>query len=186
MHYFCSFPGTSMRQSLGNMSLGHKKVIIRKRNRDWLAGYLPPSQFVEAGKVSLLDLSGKVTTLNLEDVKWICFVRDFQSGETSDPERLIRRTFTSRPRGEGLWLRIQLLDDEFTLEGMAPNNRSLLDPYGLLITPPDTRSNTQRIFLPHSILSAFEVVAVIGISTRKKATPEAQADLFREETLSEN
>lgn len=168
------------------MSLGHKKVILRKRNRDWLAGYLPPTGFVEEGRISLLDPSGKVTTLELRDIKWICFVRDFQSGEMSDPERLIRRSFISRPRGEGLWLRMQLVDDELTLEGLAANNLSLLDPYGLLITPPDTRSNTQRIFLPHGALASFEIVAVIGSTSRKKAViPEGQTDLFREESLPE-
>jgi hypothetical protein len=168
------------------MSLGHKKVILRKRNRDWLAGYLPPTSFVENGKVALLDPSGKVTTLELRDVKWICFVRDFQSGEVSDPERLMRRSFASRPRSEGIWLRMQLVDDELTLEGLAANNLSLLNPYGLLITPPDTRSNTQRIFLPHSTLASLEVVAVIGATSRRKPpSPEGQADLFREETLSE-
>lgn len=169
------------------MSLGHKKVILRKRNRDWFAGYLPPSSFVENGQIALLDLSGKVTTLELRDIKWICFVRDFQSGETSDPERLLRRSFISRPRGEGLWLRMQLIDDDLQLEGIAANNLSLLDPYGILITPPDTRSNTQRIFLPHSSLVALEVVAVIGTASRKKtAVPEAQADLFKEEPIPEN
>lgn len=163
------------------MSVGHKKVILRKRNRDWLAGYLSPMGFVEQGRVPLLDPSGKVVTLELRDVKWICFVREFQSGESSDPEKLTRRVFASRPRSEGLWLRIQLLDDELVLEGLAANNLSLFDPYGLLITPPDTRSNTQRIFLPHSSLASVEVLAVIGTAARRKTTPETQADLFREE-----
>jgi Family of unknown function (DUF6982) len=161
------------------MSVGHKKVILRKRNRDWLAGYLPPVEFVEEGKITLLDPAGKVTTLELQEVKWICFVRDFQSGESSDPERLLRRSFASRPRNEGLWLRMQLLDDDVTLEGLAVNNLSFLDPYGVFITPPDTRSNTQRIFLPRSSLATLEIVAVIGVASRRKTSPEtAQADLF--------
>src|SRR6266571_8128494 len=101
------------------MSSGHKKVIVRKRNRDWLSGYLPPTGFVDQGKVSLLDLHGKVVTLELREIKWICFVRDFQTAEMSDPERLLRRTFAGRPRAEGLWLRLEILDDDSPLEGVA-------------------------------------------------------------------
>jgi hypothetical protein len=169
------------------MSLGHKKVILRKRNRDWFSGYLPATGFVDEGKVSLLEPAGKVITLELRDIKWICFVRDFQSGDASDPERLVRRSFTSRPRGEGLWLRLQLVDDEISLEGLASNNLTLLSSCGIFITPPDTRSNTQRIFIPHSSLQSMEILAVIGTAPRRKAavSSEAQADLFREEIISE-
>lgn len=167
------------------MSSGHKKVILRKRNRDWFAGYLPPLKFVEQGRVAILDPAGKVTAVDLKDVKWICFVRDFQQGEISDPEKLVRRTFVSRPRSEGLWLRLHLNDDEFPLEGLAANNLTLLDPDGLLLTPPDTRSNTQRIFLPHSSIAGLEILAVIGTSTKRKPTPDGQTVLFREESLSE-
>jgi hypothetical protein len=169
------------------MSLGHKKVILRKRNRDWFSGYLPPTGFADEGKVSLLEPAGKVISLELRDVKWICFVRDFQSGDSSDPERLIRRSFSSRPRSEGLWLKLHIIDDEVALEGLAANNLTLLNPHGLFITPPDTRSNTQRIFIPHSSLESMEILGVIGAAPRRKAgAPEAQADLFREEVGSED
>lgn len=170
------------------MSSGHKKVVIRKRNRDWLSGYLPASGFVEKEQISILDLQGKVVTLQLRDIKWICFVRDFQSGDVSDPERLLRRSFAGRPRGEGLWLRLEILEDEAPLEGLAANNLSLVNEEGILLTPPDTRGNTQRIFLPHSSLAAMEVVAVIGGAARRKPSPPAadeQPELFRQESLLE-
>ena len=94
-------------------------------------------------------------------LKWACFVRDFNSGEPSNPERLLRTTFSGRPRLAGLWLRMTLTD-ETVLEGMAANDLTLLDPGGLLLTPPDTRSNTQRIFLPRTSIAELSVVAVIG------------------------
>jgi len=40
------------------------------------------------------------------------------------------------------------LNDGEELEGLAANDRSLLEGSGLLLTPPDTRSNTQRIYVP--------------------------------------
>lgn len=149
----------------------------------WLAGYLPAAGFTRQGNVELLDLSAHRQSVPLPSLKWACFVRDFNSGEPSNPERLLRTTFSGRPRLAGLWLRMTL-KDETILEGMAANDLTLLDPGGLLLTPPDTRSNTQRIFLPRSSIVELSVVAVIGAaaaSPGKRKPPVAdrqQADLF--------
>jgi hypothetical protein len=54
----------------------------------------------------------------------------------------------------------------------------------VLITPPDTRSNTQRIFLPRTSIVELSVVAVIGASAavapkrKPPASAPGQADLF--------
>jgi hypothetical protein len=51
----------------------------------------------------------------------------------------------------------------------------------LLVTPPDTRSNTQRIFLPRSSLRELTLVAVIGapaVKSSRKPPAREQADLF--------
>lgn len=159
------------------MSASRKKAVLRKFSLDWLAGYLPPQGFVEKDEVALLDLAGKVNRIELGDIKWICFVREFNSGEAADPERLIRKSFSARPRTEGLWLRLRLKDGE-ALEGLAANDATLLDAEGIFLTPPDTRSNTQRIFLPRSSIAALEVVAVIGAGKRKPTSP-LQESLFR-------
>ena len=63
------------------MSSSRKKAIFRKFSRDWVAGYLPGENFARAGQVEMLDLDGKVVLLALDDLKWICYVRDFNSGE---------------------------------------------------------------------------------------------------------
>ena len=81
-----------------------------------------------------------------------------------------------------MWLRLTL-KDESALEGMAANDLTLLDPAGLLLTPPDTRSNTQRIFLPRTSIAELSVIAVIGASgatTGRKppASARQQGDLF--------
>lgn len=160
------------------MSSSRKKAIIRKYSRDWVAGYLPMSGFSENGQLELLDLDGKVTRLNLEDVKWVCFVRDFNSGEPSNPERLLRKTFAGRPRSEGIWLRLRMKDNE-QIEGIAANDLSLLENDGIFLTPPDTRSNTQRIFVPRTSIVELEVVAVIAASSKRKAADsELQESLF--------
>ena len=168
------------------MSSSRKKVVLRKLSRDWVAGYIPPADFVRNGKIELLDLAGKVTTYALADLKWLCFVRDFNSGEAGNPERLLRRNFAGRPRGEGLWLRLQLRDAD-TIEGLAANDLSLLEADGIFLTPPDTRSNTQRMYIPRDAITSLEIVAVIGSRGRQKPRPaSAQESLFSSESPPES
>lgn len=164
---------------VATMSSGRKKAIVRKYSRDWVAGYISASGFTHQGALEILDLSGKVLAVSIQDVKWVCFVRDFNSGELDNPERFVRKSYSGRPRGEGLWLRVQLRDGD-ALEGLSENNLGLLDADGFFLTPPDTRSNTQRVWLPRASLAELEVVAVIGAAVRKKskAEDEQQETLF--------
>lgn len=167
------------------MSSSRKKAIIRKFSRDWVAGYLPAEGFVHpngsrVSAVELLGLDGKVTAIELEQVKWVCFVRDFNSGDSMNPERLLRKTFGGRPRTAGLFLRAKLTDGD-VIEGLAANDLSLIASQGVFLTPPDTRSNTQRIWIPAASVAELEVVAVIGAAKTKAAVipqDEAQERLF--------
>jgi hypothetical protein len=163
------------------MPATRKKAIARKFTRDWVAGYLPPENFAHDGVVELLELDGKVVSLALDSVKWVCFIRDFNSGEAANPERLLRKTFAGRPRSEGIFLRLRLTDGDI-IEGLASNDLSLVASDGLYLTPPDTRSNTQRLWIPRTSLAELEVVAVIGGSAKKKPAAtkaeEIQDSLF--------
>jgi hypothetical protein len=163
------------------MSSSRKKAIVRKFTRDWVAGYLPSDGFVHGTAVELLDLDGKVTAIDLGQIKWVCFVRDFNSGEPSNPERLLRKTFAGRPRTAGLFVRAKLTDGD-VMEGLAANDISLIGSQGLFLTPPDTRSNTQRLWIPAASVSELEVVALIGGAPKAKAAvrvaDDAQEKLF--------
>jgi hypothetical protein len=155
----------------------HKKVIVRKLDRDSLTGYVAGSNFVADDKLELLTQSGKVIFIDLREVKGVYFVRDF-----GDTESLGRKTFTTRPRSEGLWIRIEFVDND-VLEGLMPNDLTLLTGEGYLIIPPDTRSNTQRIFVPRAAVSSFTVLSVIGgaVRRRKEAKDTGQVPMFDEE-----
>lgn len=163
------------------MGSTQKKAVLRMHDGNWLAGYLPAMGFIRQGAVELLDLTARRQSVPLASLKWACFVRDFNSGEPANPERLLRTTFSARPRLAGVWLRMTLRDESI-LEGLAANDLTLLDPAGLLITPPDTRSNTQRIYLPRTTITALSILAVIGASAaspkRKPPASTRQADLF--------
>lgn len=169
------------------MSTSRKKAIFRKLSRDWVAGYVPLASFVRDGRVEMLDLDGKVIALDVEDLKWICYVRDFNSGELNNPERLVRKTFAGRPRGEGLFVRARLKDGDL-VEGLAANDATLVASEGVFLTPPDLRSNTQRIWIPKTALEGLEVIAVVGAAKRPRTAPEPRPEAGKpeQEELFEN
>lgn len=165
------------------MGSGRKPVIVRKFSRDWVAGYARAYFGQDAAELEILDVSGKVLHLPWASVKWVCYVRDLpvSSIDQANPERLLHKRFAVRPRTAGVWLRMTLADGD-ELEGLAANDRTLVDGAGLLLTPPDMRSNTQRIYVPRLAIQSLEVVSLIGSPTRKRpaAGPklEEQPELF--------
>ncbi len=182
------------------MASAQKKVIVRRFLGDVLAGYLPVNGFVQHGDVGLLDLDGRINSIPLSDVKYICYVRDFNLGDNLNPERLSRRAFLARPRSDGLWIRLTFCGSHSgpqesrpsnprvpdLLEGLAASDVSLLNDLladlGLHLTPPDTRSNTQRIFIPRSSFTDLQILAVITSPSRRKLaqspTSSLQDELF--------
>ena len=167
------------------MSNSRKKIIVRRFSGDTLAGYLPHASFVRNQSLDLLDLSGRIIPLPLNDIKTVCYVRDFNLGDQINPERLTRRAFLARPRSEGLWLRLTFRTGDL-LEGLAPTDRTLLDSLadddGIFLTPPDTRSNTQRLYVPRAALTDVQLLAVITTPSRRQPlAPDRenlQDDLF--------
>jgi hypothetical protein len=143
------------------MASHRKPVIVRKFSRDWCAGYAGLDFGQDSAELEILDTTGKVLRIGWEQVKWVCYVRDLPAGEQANPERLLHRKFAIRPRTAGVWLRMTLNDGE-ELEGLAANDRSLIEGAGLMLTPPDTRSNTQRIYVPRRAIEMLEVVGLIG------------------------
>jgi hypothetical protein len=173
------------------VSAARKPVIVRKLTRDWCAGYAAanPAGVADnnpAPELELLLSSGKLVRIAWPEIKWVCYVRELGAAEgsgidTVNPERLLRRRFSSRPRAAGVWLRIHLSDGE-ELEGVAANDRSLVDGAGLLLTPPDTRSNTQRVFVPRTSIRELMILGVIHPpAARGGDRAGLQPDLFARE-----
>jgi hypothetical protein len=154
----------------------HKKVIVALADRKSLRGYLNPTQLGHSDPIDLLTPDGEHEPIPLSKVRSIYFVREFSNDY--EPER---RAFLSRPKLDGLWVRLRFLDGEM-LEGVVPNDLLSLLDNGLQITPPDLNSTTDRIFIPRSALTEVTVLGVVGIARRKPAapTPAAQPRLFTE------
>jgi len=155
----------------------HKKVIVQKSDRDSVSGYVAPANFVANGKLELLNTTGNVVGIDLREIKAVYFVREF-----SDAEVMSRKTFTARPRTEGLWVRLKFKDNDM-IEGLMSGDLAQNPEEGFLINPPDLRSNTQRIFVPRSSLASLTVLAVIGAARRRRrgGTPDTrQVTMFEQ------
>jgi len=149
---------------------------VRKLDRDSVSGYVTPAHFIQDGKLELLNQAGTVIGIDLREIKGVYFVREF-----GDSEMLALKTFATRPRTEGLWVRLKFKDGEI-VEGLMPSDLQVQSSEGYLINPPDMRSNTQRIFVPRGALESLSVLAVIGGTHRRlpKAEDQRQVPMFGE------
>ena len=154
----------------------HKKVVIVLSNKKPVRGYLSPARLGQIDPLDLLTPDGEHQEIPLATIRSVYFVREFS--DDFEPER---KAFLSRPKLDGLWLRLRYLDGD-TLEGVVPNDLLSLIDNGLQITPPDLNSATDRIFIPRSALSEVTVLGVVGIARRKPAAVPASAQprLFSE------
>ena len=146
-------------------------------DRKSLRGYLNPARLGQLDPVDVLTPEGEHVQLPVGKIRSIYFVREF-SGEF-EPQR---KAFLSRPKLDGLWVKLRFHDGE-TLEGVIPNDLLSLLDNGLQVTPPDLNSSTDRIFVPRDALAEVTVLGVVGIARRKPgaaAAAAAQTRLFSE------
>ena len=155
----------------------HKKVVVELLERKLVRGYLNPSRLPLAEAVDLLTPEGAHEELPLAKIRAIYFVRDLQHDIAMD-----RKSFLSRPKLDGLWVRLRFRDGE-TLEGVIPNDMLGFLDNGLQMTPPDFNSNADRIFVPRTAMTECTVLGVVGIARRKlpAAAAAVQPRLFTDE-----
>jgi len=158
-----------------------KKVVVLLLSRKAVRGYLNPSLLGSSESIDLLTMDGEQESIRLADVKSVYFVREFK--EPFEPER---KTFLSRPKLDGLWVRLRFRDDD-ALEGIVANNLLDLLDTGVRLTPPDLHGNVLHMFIPRTALAEMKVLGVVGVARRAaRATREigavigAQSKLFGE------
>jgi hypothetical protein len=141
----------------------NKKVFVTRFDRESVHGFVQtPGGFTEQA-VELLTPSGNLFQIPYSEVKAVCFVRDFDIGDTWREHR----AFATRPKSPGLWVRLVFRDGD-TTEGLLANNLMLLEPVGFNIIPPDPTFQNQRIFVPHAALREVQVLGVIGSPLRRR------------------
>jgi len=157
----------------------HKKVIVELLDKKLVRGYLNPGKLGEgagSGGLDLLTQNGAHEDILLTKVRAVYFVRDLE-----DNIELERKSFLSRPKLDGLWVKLRFADGD-SLEGVIPNDLLGLLDNGVQITPPDFNSNADRIYVPRTALTELTVLGVVGIARRKPAAAgeTAQPRLFNE------
>jgi hypothetical protein len=159
----------------------HKKVVVLLLDGVSIRGYLNASTLGRTETIDLLTQDGEHKSIPLQDVKSVYFVREFLDSFT--PERKI---FLSRPKLDGLWVRLRFRDDD-VMEGIVSNDLLDLLDTGVQLTPPDLHGNSLRLFIPRTALEEMKVLGVVGISRRNprpasgvRAADAAQPKLFSE------
>ena len=155
-----------------------KKALIRRYQRETVAGYVNPASFLQPEGVEVLSDQGHASIVPYSEIKLVAFVKEFEGA--AEPERQV---FQTRPKTAGLWVNLRFRDGG-VLEGIIPNNLMLLEGSGFTVIPPDSFGNQQRVWAPRGSLVAVEVLGVVGSPLRKrKAAPQApreQIGLFDE------
>jgi hypothetical protein len=155
-----------------------KKVVVLLMDRTPLKGYLNASSLGRAEAIDLLTPEGEHVEVAADDVKSVYFVRVFP--DTFDPER---KVFLSRPKLDGLWVRLRFRDQD-VMEGIVANDLLELLDNGVQLTPPDIHGNNLRLFIPRSAIAEVKVLGVVGASrqTRRESgrVPTSQTKLFNE------
>lgn len=159
----------------------HKKVAVFLLDGSSEPGYLNPATLGAGDGLDLLTAGGEHRSIPLTDLKAVCFVREF-----SGPFEPERKTFLSRPKLDGLWVRLRFRDED-EMEGVVSNDLLALLGSGVQLTPPDLHGNVVRMFIPRSALVEMKVLGVVGAARRPQPKPRErgaeipeQPKLFRE------
>jgi hypothetical protein len=155
-----------------------KKVVVLLMDRTSVKGYVNASSLGTADTIDLLTPDGELVEIAAADVKSVYFVREFPA--SFDPER---KVFLSRPKLDGLWVRLRFRDQD-VMEGIVANDLLELLDNGVQLTPPDIHGNNVRLFIPRSAIREIKVLGVVGAArqTRREssAVPTSQTKLFNE------
>lgn len=155
----------------------NKKVLVARFDRETLQGFVQMPGGLEGDAVELLRPEGNLVRIPFAETKVVCFVRDFESGETWRDHR----AFTTRPKTPGLWVRFLFRDGD-SLEAILPNNLLQVEAGGFSAVPPDPGFQNQRVFVPRAAVTSVTVLGVIGSPLRrrtaKRVSGEEQLRMF--------
>jgi hypothetical protein len=155
----------------------NKKVLLVRFDRASLQGFVQTPAGLEGEAIELLRPDGGLVRVPSSEIKLVCFVRDFEAGETWRENQ----AFATRPKTAGLWVRFRFRDGD-RLEGLLPNNLLQFEASGFSAIPPDPSFQNQRVFIPRLALAGVEVLGVIGSPLRRRtgkpAPEEGQLKMF--------
>ncbi len=154
----------------------NKKIVIVRFEREPVNGFVNPQNYLSSAGIEVLSQAGALLQIPYAEVKLACFVRDFDtSGVRTDA-----RVFNTRPKMNGLWVRMRFRDGE-VMDGLLPNNLLQLEQFGFTVVPPNPTSSNQKFFVPRAALEELQVLGVVGSPLKPqkaKGKPKEQIELF--------
>ncbi|HEY2934584.1 MAG TPA: hypothetical protein VGK99_22840 [Acidobacteriota bacterium] len=129
-----------------------RKVIVRTRDGKVTAGFAREDTIKD--EVGILTRQGKDEVFNIEDIKAIFFVKDFDG----DPKHEEFKFFTKQPISEKIWVRVELVDGEI-LEGAVKNNVDLQNLHGFYLWPSDKDANNEIAYIPRSFVRRLTILS---------------------------
>jgi hypothetical protein len=157
-----------------------KRVLVARFDRTAVKGFVNPRTWLGKDGIEVLTPEGALARVPYAEVRYVCFVRDFDQQE---PRRDMR-VFLTRPKMSGLWVHLRLRDGQ-TLEGVMTNDPLAWEPEGFSLVPPDPGYQNQRLFVPRTSITEMRVLGVIGGAAHRRSktpAPGSQLEMFHDET----
>ncbi len=132
---------------MGDKSSLHK-VVVRTRDGQVIPGFASQDRMKDTLKI--ITQQGKEQTFNLEKLKAVFFVKDFQGNPEYDEIKFLNKLSVS----SRIWVRVEFFDGE-VLEGKIPNDLELISSPGFYLSPSDHDTNNKRVWVIKSALKNF-------------------------------
>ncbi len=132
---------------MGDKSSLHK-VVVRTRDGQVIPGFASQDRMKDTLKI--ITQQGKEQTFNIEKLKAVFFVKDFQGDPEYDEIKFLNKQAVSSM----IWVRVEFFDGE-VLEGKIPNDLELISSPGFYLSPSDHDTNNKRVWVIKSSLKNF-------------------------------
>lgn len=137
-----------------------QRVIVRYADGSMLRGYIPaedaiPPQTDVSGALAVRRTDGEQEYVEIGKIKAIFFVKSFEGSRRYSEFKV----FTHQPNGRGVWVRVQF-DDGEVMEGIAPNSLETYTRPVFSLTPPDPRSNNERVLVSKQCIKQMQILGL--------------------------
>jgi hypothetical protein len=148
----------------------NKRVVAVRFDREPIRGYITFPSCLRESAVEVLTAEGTLAEVPYADIKYVGFVKMWEQ----PPGEEMRKSFISRPKGGGVWVRFLFRDGD-SMEALLSGDLMEWPAQGYLATPPDSARNTQRLFVPKAALQACAALGIIGSARRESRKREPAA-----------
>jgi len=137
-----------------------RRVVVRYADGTMLRGYFDPedAQSLQNDSPDVFRVKredGETEDIFVRTIKAIFFVKSFEGSRHYSEFKV----FTNQPNGRGVWVRVHFQDGEI-MEGIAPNSLDTYMQTVFSLTPPDPRSNNERVLVSKACLKEMQILGL--------------------------